>query len=344
MASAAAPASAPAATSVPAPPRAAAAATRRTPLSVAGVEVLAGFCAGINVTLVGHPLETVKVRLQTQPSPPHHLYNGTLDCIRKTVQAEGAAGLYRGVGAPLGGQLFFRSLLFTTYAKYLAFMQARPTPSGAPHALSYAEFGFGGASAWAVGSIIECPLQVTSSQLQTQLVRVKAAQAAGLPPPVVYGGVVDYLRRAPSAFGLRALYRGFGVHIARNIPGGFVHFAAFEATRREYAAFVGKPVTEIGLLANMACGAIGGVCFWGITFPIDAVKSALQGDSLDPRVARYSGALDAARKLWAEGGVARFARGLDASMLRAVPANAVLLATASIIREKGYAYLDGPSE
>ena len=318
--------------------------TRRTPTTVALVDILAGFAAGINVTLVGHPLETVKVRLQTQPSPPNNIYNGVIDCVRKTIQWEGPMGLYKGVGAPLGGQLFFRSLLFSAYAKYLAFMQARPTPTGKPHPLSYLEFGLGGATAWGVGTIIECPLQVASSQLQTQLVRVKAAQAAGLTPPETYKGVVDYLRRAPSSFGLRSLYRGMDVHLARNIQGGFFHFFVFEATRREYAAYAGKPVTEIGLLANMLCGAAGGVCFWGLTFPIDAVKSAVQGDSLDPKIARYTGALDAARKLYAEGGFARFARGLDASMMRAVPANAVLLATASMVRETGYAYLDKPIE
>lgn len=315
------------------PPR-----TRRSPATVAAVDIFAGFCAGVNVTLVGHPLETIKVRLQTQPSPPNHVYDGVLDCVRKTLKWEGPAGLYKGVAAPLGGQLFFRSLLFGVYAKYLAAMQARGRP------LSYAEYGLGGSLAWCVGTAIECPLQLASSQLQTQVLRVKAAEAAGLPKPDTYKGVVDYIRRAPSAFGMRAVYRGLSVHLARNTIGGFMHFFWFEALRREYAKAAGKEVTKIGLLANMACGAVGGVFFWGCTFPLDAVKSAVQGDSLDPKLARYTGVADAARKLWAEGGVARLARGLDASLIRAVPANAVLLATASMVREAGYEYIDRPIE
>ena len=297
------------------------------------VDIFAGVCAGINVTLVGHPLETIKVRLQTQPSPPNHIYSGVADCFRKTLQWEGPAGLYKGVAAPLMGQLFFRSALFGVYAKYLAAAQAR----GAP--LSYLDFGLGGSLAWGVGTLIECPLQVASSQLQTQVVRVKAAAAAGAPPPVTYAGVADYVRRAPAAFGARALFRGLPAHLARNVCGGFFHFFFFEALRREWAAAAGKPVTGIGLAANMACGAVGGVFFWGLTFPVDAVKSALQGDALDPKAARYKGAADAAAKLWAEGGWRRFARGLDASLLRAVPANAVLLATASMVREAGYDYI-----
>lgn len=298
------------------------------------VDILAGVCAGINVTIVGHPLETIKVRLQTQPSPPNHIYSGVVDCFKKTLQWEGPSGLYKGVAAPLMGQLFFRSALFGVYAKYLAFKQAGVAP------ITYFDFGVGGSLAWGVGTLIECPLQVASSQLQTQVVRVKAAAAAGLPPPVTYAGVADYVRRAPAAFGARALFRGLPAHLARNVCGGFFHFFCFEALRREWARAVDKPVTGIGLVANMACGAVGGVFFWGLMFPVDAVKSALQGDALDPKTARYKGAADAAAKLWAEGGVARFARGLDASLMRAVPANAVLLATASMVREAGYDYIN----
>ena len=165
------------------------------------------------------------------------------------------------------------------------------------------------------------------------------AAMAGLPVPHPYSGVVDYVRRAPAAFGARALYHGLPVHFMRNVCGGFFHFFCFEALRREWARAADKPVTGIGLAANMACGAVGGVFFWGLTFPLDAVKSALQGDTLNPKAARYKDAADAARKLWAEGGAARFARGLDASLLRAVPANAVLLATASMVREAGYDYI-----
>ena len=35
-------------------------------MSATLVDLLGGFAAGINVTIVGHPFETIKVRLQTQ--------------------------------------------------------------------------------------------------------------------------------------------------------------------------------------------------------------------------------------------------------------------------------------
>ena len=61
----------------------------------------AGGVGGICAVLVGHPLDLVKVRLQTAEQGA---YNGALDVVRKTVGREGLRrGLYAGVSAPLVG-------------------------------------------------------------------------------------------------------------------------------------------------------------------------------------------------------------------------------------------------
>eukprot|EP00884_Botryococcus_braunii_P004247 jgi/Botrbrau1/13823/Bobra.0056s0065.1 len=77
-------------------------------------DIFAGTCGGISVTLVGHPFDTVKVRLQTQPST-NPIYSGVVDCVRKTIQWEGLPGLYKGVTSPLAGQMFFRATLFGAF-------------------------------------------------------------------------------------------------------------------------------------------------------------------------------------------------------------------------------------
>jgi hypothetical protein len=48
---------------------------------------------------VGHPGNTLKARLQMQPTPP--IYSGVLDCFKKTVAEEGWRGLYRGMASPV---------------------------------------------------------------------------------------------------------------------------------------------------------------------------------------------------------------------------------------------------
>ena len=58
---------------------------------------LSGTVSGIAVCLVGHPFDTLKVRLQTQPVD-RPVYRGLLDCFLKTMKWEGIGGLYKGVG------------------------------------------------------------------------------------------------------------------------------------------------------------------------------------------------------------------------------------------------------
>lgn len=58
---------------------------------------ISGTVAGIAVCLVGHPFDTLKVRLQTQPVHKP-VYNGLIDCFVKTIKWEGIPGLYKGIG------------------------------------------------------------------------------------------------------------------------------------------------------------------------------------------------------------------------------------------------------
>lgn len=55
-------------------------------------EFFAGGFGGICLVASGHPLDTIKVRLQTMPKPgpgQEPLYKGTFDCAKKTVAKEG---------------------------------------------------------------------------------------------------------------------------------------------------------------------------------------------------------------------------------------------------------------
>ena len=65
---------------------------------------ISGGFGGVCTVLVGHPLDTIKIRLQTMPPPQHGqppLYTGTFDCFKKTLFNEGPLGLYKGISAPL---------------------------------------------------------------------------------------------------------------------------------------------------------------------------------------------------------------------------------------------------
>src|SRR5690625_736642 len=79
----------------------------------------AGGFGGICLVAAGHPLDTVKVRMQTMPvtgsgqTPP---YAGTFDCVGKILSREGAAGFYKGMATPLIGVTPLYSLTFFGYS------------------------------------------------------------------------------------------------------------------------------------------------------------------------------------------------------------------------------------
>ncbi len=52
-------------------------------------DFVAGCVGGMFQVLSGHPLDTLKVRLQTSGSPGAPVFNGMMDCARKTIKAEG---------------------------------------------------------------------------------------------------------------------------------------------------------------------------------------------------------------------------------------------------------------
>lgn len=67
------------------------------------------------------------------------------------------------------------------------------------------------------------------------------------------------------------------------------------------------------------------------TYPIDVVKSAMMTDTLVKGERKYPNFLTTVSRMWAEGGVKRFFRGFTPCVLRAVPANGVMLYTVDVV-------------
>ena len=61
-------------------------------------DLTAGTFGGMLQAITGHPLDTIKVRIQSQNK--NALFNGPLDCIQKTYKHEGIKGFFKGLSAP----------------------------------------------------------------------------------------------------------------------------------------------------------------------------------------------------------------------------------------------------
>jgi hypothetical protein len=65
--------------------------------------------------------------------------------------------------------------------------------------------------------------------------------------------------------GVGAIWKGFGVTAVREFPGYGAYFVGYEAFLQSFIP-VGKTVNDVSAWKLMLCGALGGVCMWGMFF------------------------------------------------------------------------------
>ena len=73
-------------------------------------ELISGSVGGIVSTVAGHPLDTIKTRVQAFP----HLYKNSVHCCLKIIQKEGPRALGKGLLPPVMAQAGMNSVLFAS--------------------------------------------------------------------------------------------------------------------------------------------------------------------------------------------------------------------------------------
>ncbi|VAH05583.1 unnamed protein product [Triticum turgidum subsp. durum] len=279
-------------------------------------DLAAGTVGGAAQLVVGHPFDTIKVKLQSQPTPPPGQppkFAGAMDAVKQTISAEGPRGLYKGMGAPLATVAAFNAVLFTVRGQMEALLRSEP---GA--ALTVGQQVVAGAGAGVAVSFLACPTELIKCRLQAQSALATAAPAAAAAAAVKYGGPLDVARHVlRSEGGVRGLFKGLVPTMAREIPGNALMFGVYEATKQFIAG--GQDTSELGRGSLILAGGVAGAAFWGSVYPTDVVKSKLQVD--DFKNPKYSGSMDAFKKILAADGARGLYRGFGPAMARSVPAN-----------------------
>jgi len=272
------------------------------------IDIASGTAGGIAQVVAGHPLDTIKVRLQMQkPSPDGQLpFNGMLDCARKTFAHEGIRGLYKGAASPLLGAMAHNAGVFFSYGQAKKLTGADRT--GAP----LVKYFYSGAMAALAISCVETPVDLLKIKLQAQIGEGE------------YSGVFDAARKLSRTYGVAGVYQGLGATLLRNVPCFGLYFLGSEFGFR-LVNEPGKPSTPRSVfLGGLLGGACAGFAFWGILYPLETIKTRMQGDHIVREKRMYSGILDCVRKTYAEGGIAAFFKGYIPSLTRAVPVNAAI--------------------
>lgn len=133
-------------------------------------DLTSGTIGGAAQLIVGHPFDTIKVKLQSQPAPlPGQLpkYAGALDAVKQTIAAEGPGGLYKGMGAPLATVAAFNAVLFTVRGQMEALLRSEP---GA--VLSVNQQIVCGAGAGVAVSFLACPTELIKCRSVTCMLSI----------------------------------------------------------------------------------------------------------------------------------------------------------------------------
>ncbi|XVF88390.1 hypothetical protein PTKIN_Ptkin19aG0047300 [Pterospermum kingtungense] len=168
---------------------------------------IAGAIAGVSSTLCTYPLELLKTRLTVKED-----YRNLLDAVVKIVQAEGAAGLYKGLTPSLIGVVPYAA------SNYFAYDTLRKAYK---KAFKTEEIGnimtlLIGSAAGAISSSATFPLEVARKQMQ-----------AG-----EYLNMLHALTSIVEKEGVRGLYKGLGPSCMKLVPAVGISFMCYEACKR----------------------------------------------------------------------------------------------------------------
>ncbi|KAK7141822.1 hypothetical protein R3I94_011493 [Phoxinus phoxinus] len=270
-------------------------------------DFIAGSVGGAFGVAVGYPLDTVKVRLQTQTH-----YSGVWECVRRSFRTEGVRGFYRGMSMPLTTVSISSSLVFGTYRNVLhSLHRMRHRSAADPH--HKADIFLSGFSGGVAQVLVMSPADMVKVRLQ--------CQAEGRR----YGGPLHCLLRIARDEGPLGLYKGSAALALRDGPSFATYFLIYNSICDALSAENTQPGWPVVLLA----GGVSGMCGWAVGTPMDVIKARLQVSGVSGR--RYRGFFHCVTHSVRTEGIAVLFRGLTLNCIRAFPVNMSVFATYELV-------------
>ncbi|KAK2851118.1 hypothetical protein Q5P01_007394 [Channa striata] len=259
------------------------------------LEFVAGSISGAVGLAVGHPLDTVKVRLQAQSA-----YKGIFHCVAKTYTHEGLRGFFKGMAFPVLTAGIINSIVFGSYSNALDYV------TQSQHSDRIKESGL-------FCTRLHCGLLFRPGAVKVRLQGQTIADR--------YRGPIHCVAVILKEGGPRGLFRGGLALALRDVPCYGLYFLPYEVTRKALTESGKQP----GTFAILMAGGVAGVVTWAFATPMDVVKARLQMSGAGGR--EFEGVLHCMRVSIREEGVRVFFKGLLLNSLRAFPVNAVTFLT-----------------
>lgn len=261
-----------------------------------------GAIGGVCNVFVGHPVDLVKVRMQTASSTAlaSAANTDTFAALRTIYATGGVKGLYRGVSAPLLAVVPAFAVTIYSHdfaARYMLRRSGNHELTNRQEAIAGAFAGIPTAFVAAPSERIKCSLQVHG-----------------------YSGFGDCAKQLYNEGGIRSLFRGGIVTLLRDVPGNAVYFGGYSFFKNTFRQMEGRETASFGSI--FAAGGLAGVCNWIVAIPFDVLKSRQQ----TAPAGMYRNLGHVLQVLLHQEGFGALFRGLSPALIRAFPANGACLA------------------
>uniref|UniRef100_A0A8C8RZV5 Solute carrier family 25 member 47 n=1 Tax=Pelusios castaneus TaxID=367368 RepID=A0A8C8RZV5_9SAUR len=184
------------------------------------MDFIAGAIGGGLSVAVGYPLDTVKVRIQTEKH-----YNGIWHCIRETYKAEKLSGFYKGISLSVSTASLIASFSFGAYRNFL-YNICRLRYGTSDVKPSKVDVSVAGCATGAVRVVLISPTEIAKVRMQTQK-QLHCSVTASHPLKAKYQGPVHCLRTIAKEEGFGGLYKGSSALLCRECHSFATYFLTY---------------------------------------------------------------------------------------------------------------------
>ncbi|KAI8327804.1 mitochondrial carrier protein-like protein [Chlamydoabsidia padenii] len=228
--------------------------------------ILAGGIGGSAADFTMHSVDTVKTRLQGQPSYRVPKYFNMVQSYRTILKEEGVLrGLYAGVTPAILGSVPGTMIYFGIYE----FTKRNLTANHVPEVMSHLAAGSLGDLA---ASIVYVPSEVLKTRLQLQGRYNNPHFVSGYNYRNTWHAAKMIVRND----GWGALFHGFKATILRDVPYSAIQFACYEQFKKMAQRYCVEPGQQLPLGIDLLTGSFAGGIAGAITTPLDVMKTLLQ--------------------------------------------------------------------